>query len=153
MGRPNGRALPNGHRFFLIPDGKCANAFLTAKRAAKVAEVAKRALPAYDTAQAAASTANKQPRTVDRAITKEGKRCEACGAFHDGSYGSGRFCSQSCRSIHNRGGPTHTWTGVKEADSAPSVGVKEAKSAQSVGVCNHCGDAFQLRGRAQKFCK
>ena len=30
-----------------------------------------------------------------------GQPCECCGEGHDGAYGSGRFCSQSCRSRFN----------------------------------------------------
>jgi hypothetical protein len=29
------------------------------------------------------------------------KRCENCGRFHDGSYGSSRFCSKKCASAYS----------------------------------------------------
>lgn len=32
----------------------------------------------------------------------EGKPCEACGKQHDHSYGSGRFCSRSCRCAYRK---------------------------------------------------
>jgi very-short-patch-repair endonuclease len=45
-------------------------------------------------------------------------KCEECGKEHDGSYGTGRFCSKHCRSVHsaklqNHGKRTNkTWTCV-----------------------------------------
>jgi len=28
-------------------------------------------------------------------------KCEECGKEHDGSYGSGRFCSSHCRRVYS----------------------------------------------------
>ena len=37
------------------------------------------------------------------ATTEKGKnmKCENCGNEHDGSYGSGRFCSDHCRRVYS----------------------------------------------------
>lgn len=32
---------------------------------------------------------------------KEVFYCECCGKEHDGSYGSGRFCSDHCRRVYS----------------------------------------------------
>ena len=51
------------------------------------------------------------------------KACENCGEMHDGRYGSGRFCSQSCRSRFNGRKMTAAPSGKTRPRSGKKVGV------------------------------
>jgi len=46
------------------------------------------------------SESRKKPK-VKASGSRPARACENCNAMHDGNYGSGRFCSQSCRSRFN----------------------------------------------------
>ena len=48
--------------------------------------------------------------------------CEHCGTGHDGSYGSGRFCSQGCRSRAN---------GMASSSASPKGGSPNTKGSPS----------------------
>eukprot|EP00736_Rhodelphis_marinus_P009435 Rmarinus@m.9625 len=85
-------------------------------------------MPSPATASPASSTKQKSKR---KAPNREGPHiCEACGEIHDGSYGSGRFCSASCA----RRVAAHTkWERVKmeqssQSGTSPSSGAKLSTS-------------------------
>ena len=45
----------------------------------------------------AGSRSSGRPVDLSRSSSPEQQLCEECGAAHDGMYGSGRFCGDSCR--------------------------------------------------------
>ena len=59
-------------------------------------------LGALSTSRGAGSVSGPRPRKKHKKREPcEPKECENCGEMHPGTYGSGRFCSQSCRSRFN----------------------------------------------------
>jgi hypothetical protein len=89
--------------------GRVASAAPPAKaprRPAAAAAPAAFTTPAAFTARpATAATAGKPAKAASSSagggLPSGSGRCEACGASIDGSYGSGRFCHQGCRSKWN----------------------------------------------------
>ena len=76
--------------------------------------------------------------------------CEYCGKEHDGSYGSGRFCSTHCRCAYN---------GSKASHSTLSLHVAHKKLRAPYGTwkCEYCDDhpifetRQKLKEHKQKF--
>ena len=64
--------------------------------------------------------------------------CEQCGTEHDGSYGSGRFCSRKCRCQYT--GQQSNKNG-KLTGHAPAI----AHKASHEWVCPHCGKPLSSR--------
>lgn len=68
--------------------------------------------------------------------------CENCGKEHDGSYGSGRFCSKKCRA---------QWIGKKAHKTAIENGnfktnlPKRERSAYGTWKCSICGEVLQTK--------
>lgn len=56
--------------------------------------------------------------------------CENCGKEHDGSYGSGRFCSIRCRTLFCNN-------------------LKSPKAKEGGWKCPHCGEVFRTRKEKQ----
>ena len=68
--------------------------------------------------------------------------CEYCGIRHDGSYGSGRFCSKSCRMrfIGRQSNKNGKLTGHPQFNP----------KANKIHYCLHCH--AELKERHQKYC-
>ena len=60
--------------------------------------------------------------------------CEQCGNEHDGSYGSGRFCSKSCKCAFN----------AKKVKNH-KCNFKPKHSLHGTWKCSHCGLVFDTR--------
>lgn len=59
--------------------------------------------------------------------------CEFCGKYHDGSYGSGRFCSYSCK---------QKYTSIK----ATAASIKVRKEKRGIKCqCEYCGKNFDAK--------
>ena len=71
--------------------------------------------------------------------------CERCGKEHDGSYGSGRFCSKSCAT---RNSNTFYERQKQEAKVRQETPIWETR------VCPKCGKSFTINRRKtnKKFC-
>lgn len=73
-------------------------------------------------------------------------KCENCGKEHDGSYGSGRFCSKTCRfsamgkQVKNR---KCNFPIIK--DSKRLQKLHEKNIAEQRWKCPHCGECFGSR--------
>ncbi|MBN2837760.1 MAG: hypothetical protein JXM74_03310, partial [Fusobacteriaceae bacterium] len=74
--------------------------------------------------------------------------CENCKREHDGSYGSGRFCSQKC----SRGFATKSKR--KEINEKVSKSLKGSGHADINKTCEFCGKEFTVwyNKRNQRFC-
>ena len=79
--------------------------------------------------------------------------CENCGKEHDGSYGSGRFCSKSCRCSFNakkqKKFPTKEELKLRKGFGA-GFG---AKSKADGWKCDKCGLVFRTRAELRQHCK
>lgn len=67
--------------------------------------------------------------------------CENCGKEHDGSWGSGRFCSKSCAVAFGNKKRIRT----KETNEKISNGVKKYYKEHKINyeyVCEKCGEKF-----------
>ena len=85
----------------------------------------------------------------DLAVTKPAtsSQCENCEQPHDGSYGSGRFCSRSCRSKFN-GRPAvkpAEASGARAASTAPTQEVAPGSEEDSVQYTHAPREASALR--------
>lgn len=73
----------------------------------------------------------------------EAKICENCGKEHDGSYGSGRFCSQHCR---------RQWCGKKNTN--PVCNLPSCQKTKEGGwKCPYCNQVFRTRSEKQNHVK
>ena len=70
--------------------------------------------------------------------------CENCGKEHDGSYGSGRFCSSTCRSKFN--GKQSNKNG-KLSNHRPFIIRHNTK--EGGWKCCRCGEVFETRRKKQ----
>lgn len=71
--------------------------------------------------------------------------CERCGKEHDGSFGSGRFCSRKCANTRELSSSTKK----KIADSVKNtIGEKEREGK----VCKKCGKIFHSRELGRYLC-
>ena len=72
-------------------------------------------------------------------------KCENpdCGKEHDGSFGSGRFCSLHCRRHYN--GITAAKTAIKNGNKHCPVNFKRQKAPFGTWRCNICGIVFETR--------
>ncbi len=62
--------------------------------------------------------------------------CERCGKDHDGSYGSGRFCSQHC---------AHVYASKHVKTENIKLGMKKS-SKKRIIKCSRCGKDIEVRG-------
>lgn len=77
--------------------------------------------------------------------------CENCGNEHNGSYGSGRFCSASCRS---------SWIGKKSYETRAAKGTyvsgfafaKNTRAPYGTWKCNKCNIIFETRQKLSDHC-
>ena len=70
-------------------------------------------------------------------------KCENCGKEHDGSYGSGRFCSLHC-------GKSYIAKKVKNRKSGFTIYSAKRKASYGTWKCQHCGIILESKGRLQK---
>lgn len=82
-------------------------------------------------------------------------KCENCGEEHDGSYGSGRFCSAHCRRvwIGKRSVEKRKRTGkFKSPFADPNFKFKRKKAVYGTWICRHCESqpVFETRKELQK---
>jgi len=68
-------------------------------------------------------------------------KCENCGKEHDSSYGSGRFCSKSCRCSFNSKKQTH-FASKEELAKRKGFGYKAKEGGWK---CSKCGLIFRTR--------
>lgn len=71
--------------------------------------------------------------------------CENCKKEHDGSYGSGRFCSRSCANTRNR------TLEVKEKTSK-SLKLKYIEYEKKNLICNNCKKIYHTKDFSRKLC-
>ena len=64
------------------------------------------------------------------------KICENCGNEHDGSYGSGRFCSNHCR---------HVFIGKQTKKHICNFQNTRKKSPYGTWKCDKCDLIFETR--------
>lgn len=75
--------------------------------------------------------------------------CENCGKEHDGSYGSGRFCSKSCSiSFGNKHKIRKKETNEKIANSVKQYFKQNPK--EYTYTCEKCGKTFILNNKIRK---
>lgn len=73
------------------------------------------------------------------------KYCERCGKEHDGSYGSGRFCSQSCAN-------TRYVSDAQKKKTRLTVKAAFEKHFQDGCKCEKCGKVFHSKDYSRKLC-
>jgi len=71
-------------------------------------------------------------------------KCEKCNKEHDGSFGSGRFCSRACACTRQ-----HSYETKKKISNTLSPN-KEYKEHDGVHWCLYCGK--KIDGRVNNFC-
>ena len=71
--------------------------------------------------------------------------CENCGKDHDGSYGSGRFCSKHCRCAFNGSKASHSTLSL-------SVAHKKLRAPYGTWKCEYCNDhpIFETRRKLEE---
>ena len=69
-------------------------------------------------------------------------KCEYCGKEHDGSYGSGRFCSLHCRK-------SYIAKKVKNRKSGFAIYSTKRKAPYGTWKCQHCGIIFESKNQLQ----
>lgn len=77
------------------------------------------------------------------------KICEACGNAHDGSYGSGRFCSHKCQATYAAKNATERAAYCKTIRAQ----LKQTQIDNMVCVCEKCGITYIRKdGVSARFC-
>lgn len=74
------------------------------------------------------------------------KNCEICQTFHDGKFGSGRFCSRSCSNSSSTSKKRH------EINKKVSQALKGKTRTQIQRVCKTCNQSFQVIPSGKQFC-
>ena len=72
-------------------------------------------------------------------------KCERCGKEHDGSFGSGRFCSKACAN-------TRYITEEQRKKTRSSVKESHEKYFQKGCKCEKCGNIFHTKDYSRRFC-
>ena len=70
-------------------------------------------------------------------------KCEQCGCEHDGSYGSGRFCSDHCKRV---------WCGIsasRKPTHKPNMHIKK-RLPYGTWTCKKCGKVFAKKTDLKK---
>lgn len=73
------------------------------------------------------------------------KQCEVCGKEHDCSYGSGRFCSASCRSKANLSKVRNRVSNLPSFVNRNIIHEENIRTAK--WKCVHCGECFGSRAK------
>ena len=73
------------------------------------------------------------------------KICEMCGKEHDGSYGSGRFCSRACANTRRRSAETRE----KVSNSLKNYFIALENTDR---VCEKCGKIYHSKDNTRKLC-
>lgn len=76
------------------------------------------------------------------------KKCEQCGKEHNGSYGSGKFCSKKCRYqfIGRQSNMTMGVRGTKKCN------FKTRRSPYGTWTCRKCNLVFETRSKLLEHC-
>lgn len=89
--------------------------------------------------------------------------CEKCGKLHDGSYGSGRFCSRSCANSRTHSQETkrkigqsakisfNRWKEQHPGYLRPGLRVEDARPIYKK-TCSICGTIFYTKCAEKKTC-
>lgn len=73
------------------------------------------------------------------------KICELCGKEHDGTYGSGRFCSKHCRMVFiGKQTKRHVCNFNKNNKSHEH---RACRAPYGTWTCPHCGQIFEIRSK------
>lgn len=72
---------------------------------------------------------------------KKTMKCENCGNEHDGSYGSGRFCSSHCR---------HVYIGKQVKNHKCNFKPDKHRATYGTWVCRYCGIVFESKNKLYK---
>lgn len=73
------------------------------------------------------------------------KYCERCGKEHDGSFGSGRFCSRVCAN-------TRTITIKQKQKTSSSIKDSFQEYFEKGCICEKCGKVFHSKDFSRKLC-
>lgn len=73
------------------------------------------------------------------------KYCERCGKEHDGSFGSGRFCSRACANARNI-------SDAQKQRTSNSVKDSFQKHFENGCKCEKCGNIFHSKDFSRKLC-
>lgn len=71
--------------------------------------------------------------------------CEKCGKEHDGSFGSGRFCSRECANSRTR-------TEEIKENTSKSLKLKYIEYEKKDIICIQCKNIFHTKDFSRKFC-
>jgi len=132
----------------------CVALYATSNLAATVAPVPPVATVASATTMAAPHTSSNSTSGINGKSSTGSKAgaCELCKVRHDGSYGSGRFCSQACRNRANggKGGQSSQNNNKSSSSSAKrassiSPGKASVVAAELIHRCHRC-DPKRFRG-------
>lgn len=78
-------------------------------------------------------------------------KCERCGIEHDGSFGSGRYCSRAC--ANSRGTRTKEVREKISNSLKGTVSWNKGNKQRVRKVCKHCGSVFEDTPKgSRKFC-
>lgn len=73
-------------------------------------------------------------------------KCENCGNEHDGSYGSGRFCSKNCKCSYAGKNVKNRKSNLKFLkDTEYKNKLREKNLLEQRWKCPHCGECFATR--------
>ena len=77
-------------------------------------------------------------------------KCENpdCGKEHDGSYGSGRFCSEHCRRVYS--GKRVNINGNQKCNFNTNVRSKPRRAPYGTWKCKYCGLIFETKNELQQ---
>jgi hypothetical protein len=73
-------------------------------------------------------------------------KCEMCQEEHDGTFGSGRFCSLSCSRKFS------TFKKRKSINQKIAKTLREKERPDLVQSCKECGQEFQVKNRSGQYC-
>ena len=71
------------------------------------------------------------------------KLCEKCNQLHDGTYGSGRFCSRSCANARIK---------TKEIKEKVSQTLKNRYNKDEIPICKKCGIVPEIKYKKGVYC-
>ena len=75
-------------------------------------------------------------------------KCEYCGKEHDGSYGSGRFCSDHCRRVYS--GKRVNINSKQKCNFNVHHNNKHKRAPYGTWTCKYCGQVFEIRAKLEQ---
>lgn len=80
------------------------------------------------------------------------KICENCGKEHEGTYGSGRFCTSKCaRGFSTKAKRKEINKAVSKSLSGKRINRKNSRILEK-RICKECNTIFETRNKTQIFC-